>query len=171
MTHVCWCLPHDLLSTSIEIMQPHGAVGNEGLALWLGTADSLTSVAVTHVVEARGSGFVTSPQYLALSYRALSALADIAEREGAYLVGQIHSHPGRYVDLSVLDVAKGVRVPDYLSLVCPHYAQRPRTSLDECGVHVFEHNTYRRMSHHEVARRIEITAESVTRILCEVDDD
>lgn len=171
MSQLGWRLPHDLLATSIAIMRPHGVARNEGLALWLGTTDAATRATVTHVVEVSGAGFVTSPQYLALSFRALAALTELAERLGVYLVGQIHSHPGRFIDLSPIDIAQGIRVPNYLSLVCPYYAQRARTSLDECGIHVFESGNFRRLPRPEARRRIVIDETSVIRTVCEVRND
>lgn len=148
-----WTLPADLLVASIEIMRPHGRLGNEGLALWLGRVDG-HHARVTHVVAPRGPGFRASPLQLKLSWSAMARLTDVADALGTYLVGQIHSHPGLFVDLSEVDEEYGVRCQDYLSLVCPHYAQRPVADIDECGVHVFDGGSYRRLGAPEVARRV-----------------
>jgi hypothetical protein len=170
MNHVTWTLPNDLLAASIEIMRADGAVGNEGLALWLGTGDD-DALSITHVVAVRGTGFVTSPLYLRLSFRAIAQLTDLAQRLGVYLVGQVHSHPGLLTDLSDLDREQGFRVPDFLSVVCPHYAQRPATKLEECGIHVFEGRGYRRLGNAESRQRIQIAPVRVARVECEVHHD
>lgn len=170
MSQVTWTLPNDLLPTSIEIMRPHGAEGNEGLALWLGTGED-DELSITHVVAVHGSGFVTSPLYLRLSFRAMAELTELTERLGVYLLGQVHSHPGRLIDLSDLDREQGFRVPDFLSVVCPHYAQRPDTTLSECGLHVYEGSGYRRLSHTESGRRIRLAPVRVARVACEVHHD
>lgn len=149
-----WRVPSDLLSISVREMQPCGAHGNEGLALWFGQRTEEAVVAVTHVVAVHGSGFTTSPLHLRLSLRAMSTLIDLADSLDSYLAGQIHSHPGRYLDLSELDRDQGIQVPDYLSVVCPYYAQRHSTQLSDCGVHVFEQRAYRRLSATEVTARI-----------------
>ncbi len=162
-----WALPADLLATSIEIMRPHGRLGNEGLALWLGRLDG-HQARVTHVVAPRGAGFRSSPLQLKLSWAAMARLTDLADTLGTYLVGQIHSHPGTFVDLSDVDEKYGVRCQDYLSLVCPHYAQRPVAKIEECGVHVFDHGNYRRLHTTEVARRIAISPTKVEVIDLEV---
>src|SRR5690349_22169836 len=122
MNPTTWPLPADLLFESLRIMRPHGARGNEGLALWFGSERG-GRVHITHVVEPYGAGFVTSPYHMELSLRAMSVLTDLAETLGGPLVGQIHSHPGVFLDLSDLDEREGLRVPGYLSFVCPHYAQ------------------------------------------------
>src|SRR5262249_1202483 len=138
MNRLRWCLPGDLLRASVEIMRPNGADGNEGLALWLGCRSDAETAHVTHLVEVYGSGFRTLPLHVSLSVKAISGLDDLAESLDCYLLGQIHSHPRNFLDLSELDKEHGIRVPDYLSVVCPHYAQRGTTRLRDCGIHVFE---------------------------------
>ena len=161
-----WNIPADLLSRSVEIMRPRGALGNEGLALWLGRALE-NQVIVSHVVAVDGPGFRSAPLQLSLSLRTFEALTDLAESTGTHLVGQIHSHPGLMLDLSPVDVAYGIRRQGYLSFVCPHYAQKNIANASECGVHMFDGGSYRRMSDLEIARRIRVTDVQVTRIECE----
>ena len=171
MSKLTWYLPKDLLGASIEIMRPHGAQGNEGLALWLGTSDDAQRVTVTHALEIYGSGFVTAPLEMRLSLRAMATLTGLADRLGRYLVGQIHSHPGNFTDLSVVDKERGIRVPDYLSVVCPHYAQRSDVTLGDCGLHMFEGAKYRRLSSAEISRQVFQVGECVNIVRCEVNCD
>jgi hypothetical protein len=171
MNAINWKIPKDLLAASIQMMRPHGSRGNEGLALWLGRQKSANTVEITHAVEAYGSGFSTSPLHLGLSLRAMTSLLDLADSLGRYLVGQIHSHPGQYIDLSDLDRAQGIRVPNYLSVVCPYYAQREMTVMSQCGVHVFEGSEYRWVPCAEAARRLTISDQPVVRIRQEVQRD
>ena len=162
-----WQLPKNLLAQSISIMQPHGAMGNEGLALWFGR-DHGEQLQVTHVVETIGSGFHTTPLFMSLSLRAMSVLTDMADQLNVYLIGQIHSHPKNFIDLSDLDKIHGIRIPGYLSLVCPHYAQKQLDGILECGIHVFENGQYRRMPAHEASRRLLLCDTTVTKLRCEV---
>ena len=167
MSELNWLLPEDLLNKSIEIMRSHGALGNEGLALWLGKANG-TVIQITHLVEVTGPGFKTSPLYMGLSMRAMAKLTDLADQLDRYLAGQIHSHPGTFIELSELDKAHGIRAPNYLSVVCPHYAQHPKTTLGECGIHVFEGHNYKRMSQAVSEQRIKISTANVSKCICEV---
>lgn len=162
-----WNFPADLLEASLRVMRPHGAVGNEGLALWFGEQRGAV-VAITHLVEPYGAGFSTSPYHLSLSLRGMAKLTDLAEHLGAPLVGQIHSHPGRFLDLSEVDEREGIRVPDYLSLVCPFYAQIRSLSLQDCGVHIFERAAYRRLSPSETGQRIVVGPDRITPLRCEL---
>jgi proteasome lid subunit RPN8/RPN11 len=162
-----WTLPVNLLSESLSIMRPHGARGNEGLALWFGTADG-SQIDITHVVEVIGPGLRTTPLYMSLSLPAMAALTDQADKLDAFLVGQIHSHPGLLLDLSDLDIRNGIRSSDYLSVVCPYYAQRQISGFADCGVHVFEDHRYRRMPANEIAGRLVSGRTNAVRIQCEV---
>ena len=167
MTQRNWSLPRNLLAESISIMRPHGASGNEGLGLWFGTEHG-AGAAVTHIVEVYGSGFQTTPLYMSLSLRAMSLLTDLAEQLDVILIGQIHSHPGRLLELSRLDEEHGIRSLDYLSVVCPYYAQRDLHDFNDCGVHVFEERAYRRLSPGEVTRQLVVNDRPLTKVRCEV---
>lgn len=167
MKHLHWLLPNSLLADSLTIMKPQGARGNEGLALWFGSTDG-SYAKITHVVELAGPGFRTAPQQMYVSLRAMSTLTNLAERLGVILIGQIHSHPGRYLDLSNVDKERGIRSPDYLSVVCPFYAQRKLSGIEECGVHVFEDRQFRRMSPGEISQRLIMQDTNVVKIKCEV---
>lgn len=167
MKSFVWQLPCNLMAESVAIMRPHGAVGNEGLALWFGIFDD-QGAQITYVVEVFGDGFRNSPLFIQLSLAAMASLTDLADSLNVALIGQIHSHPGLFVDLSPLDIVHGIRSPSYLSLVCPHYAQRNIRSYTECGVHAFEDGRYRRLSKKEIRYRLKPTAVTVSRIRHEV---
>lgn len=166
MTTLQWTLPHTLLAESIAAMRPHGARGNEGLALWFGTGDEC-NVRFTHLVEPYGAGFFTSPLHMRLSLRSMAMLTEWAGAQKLFLGGQIHSHPASMLELSALDKAHGIRIPGYLSLVAPDYAQRT-VDVHDCGVHVFENCRYRRLSPAEITQRLRIHDILLTRIRYEV---
>lgn len=162
-----WELPSDLLSQSVSAMRPHGRKGNEGLGLWFGQ-ESADTVAITHLIAPRGPGLVSHPLHLSLSMRAMSRITRLSDELDCYWVGQIHSHPGTMVSLSMVDCQMGVHVQDYLSVVCPHYAQRDIGSILECGVHLFDGGMYRAVSPWEVRTRIAISARNVNVVSLEV---
>jgi len=168
MTDMKWCFPNDLLAKSLAVMKPHGVHGNEGLALWLGREDEGT-VAITHVITVAGRGIRNSPLQLRLSLACMEAITNLADRVESYLVGQIHSHPARMLDLSEVDRTYGIRIQNYLSLVCPYYAQLTTLSIEECGVHLFDQGSYRRLHDEEVRSRIRLSQDHVDLLTLEVD--
>ena len=167
MSKLIWKLPNNLLAESVRIMRPRGTLGNEGLALWFGY-ETAAEVIATHVVDVSGPGFVSSPLHMRLSYKAMSKLTDLSEQLDRCLIGQIHSHPGLMLDLSDVDKSRGIRTPNYLSVVCPYYAQRDIHTFEECGVHVFEATRYRRLDQTEISRRLAISHTPVIPLRIEV---
>lgn len=167
-TDTKWRFPEDLLTKSLAVMKPHGVRGNEGLALWLGREDE-GIVGITHVISVVGRGVRGSPLQLRLSLACMEAITNLADRVGSYLVGQIHSHPARMLDLSEVDRIYGIRIQNYLSLVCPCYAQLVTLSIDECGVHLFDQGSYRRLHDEEVRSRIHLSHDHVDLMTLEVD--
>jgi hypothetical protein len=137
-------------------MSLDGALGNEGVTLWLGKR--LKGIAeVTHLVVLRGPGIIKQPDLLRIDSHLFNDVTDVAIEFGVSLLGQIHSHRGLWVDLSWVDSTYGVAVPYYLSVVAPHYAMRADTNIKDCGVHVFDpRRGYRRLPPQEVAKRIHI---------------
>jgi hypothetical protein len=162
-----WHLPTDLLSKSVTIMRPHGARGHEGLALWFGNTQG-NDTQISHLIAVHGPGFKTGPLQLRLSMRAMETLTGLTERLQAHLVGQIHSHPAHMLDLSVADMTYGIRRQDYLSLVCPYYAQTQVASVSECGVHVVHRGSYRRLTQQEIRRRLIVAPSLVMLVNCEL---
>src|SRR5216683_1420332 len=151
-----WHLPASAFHLSMAEMARDGAFGNEGIALWFGRRGDGRRT-ITHVVGLRGPGIQRHPNLLVLSDRLMNEVTDFALAANVKLIGQIHSHPGTFVDLSLPDREHGIKVPSYLSVVAPYYALRPDIRIDDCGVHVFEaQHGYRRLRSDEVARQLQI---------------
>lgn len=154
-----WDVPTNLLSESVRTMAPDGVYGNEGIAFWLGTARDGIAL-VSHLVTLSDHWVVKRPDYLQISADGISHLMNLAEKLNVFLVGQIHSHPGTYVDLSDADRRYGFSTPYFLSVVGPHYAQNPQTSWQDCGIHVYERGSgFRRLNRYESDSRIRIQSE------------
>ena len=147
-------------------MAQDGRWGNEGISLWLGTKHR-GEAHLSHLVFPRGSGVRKSPLNIQIAPELMREVHEQAEAVGRILVGQIHSHGRKYgVDLSPTDHAYGVRVPYFLSVVCPDYAQTDSTTIADCGVHIFLPNVgFTRLTHRQVAKQIVIIFESDVEIL------
>jgi len=151
-----WTVPKSALVDSLEEMARDGRWRNEGIMLWLGRRGEGEAI-ITHLLALRGPGIVKQPQLLIIRSYLLNAVTDITARLKVALLGQIHSHGGKQVDLSPTDRKYGVIVPYYLSVVAPEYALNKETSIADCGVHIFEEGSgYRRLEGWEIAQRIEV---------------
>jgi hypothetical protein len=167
MSHTTWDFPVDLLEKSVAAMRPAGEIGHEGLAIWFGE-ESGGKVSITHLIVPYGSGLISHPLRLGLSLRAMARLTRLSVELDRYWAGQIHSHPGLDVNLSNVDKTMGILVQDYLSIVCPHYAQRQIDDVCQFGVHIYDKGSYRRLSKPEVNSRIQVSSRLVETVTVEV---
>lgn len=149
-----WSIPALALSDSIAEMAPDGREGNESIVLWAGT--SAAGVArVTHLIGLHGPLIKKRPLQMIIAPDLFAKVSLFCGRRKLILLGQIHSHPGEFTDLSDVDRKYGIATPCFLSIVAPHYAQRSDTTWQECGVHVFEEGFgFRRMSQTEARTRV-----------------
>lgn len=161
-----WQLPQSAFDASLQEMATDGRLGREGVALWLGNRND-GAAQVTHVVLLRGPGVAKRHDLLQIGADLMNDVTDLAIELGVMLVGQIHSHGVLYgTDLSLTDRRYGVMVPDYLSVVAPDFALRPRTLIADCGVHIYELGRgYRRFSQREISERLDMTATQAVSVL------
>ena len=166
-----WVIPEWVLSASFAEMSVDGRREREGIALWAGRRSSddgdarkelLSEATVSYVVVLRGTGVFRARGQICITPELLNDVTDrlAALGDDVYLVGQVHGHPPfSSTDLSYTDVTYGIRTPDFLSVVAPHYGTLPHDMLRGCGVHVFESRKgWRRLEASEIARRLVVTA-------------
>lgn len=168
-----WILPQAALDRSYEELAADGARDREGIALWGGIAETCArgdAVRITHIILLRGPGVVRGMGYIGISPELLNEVTDaLAALDGdVYLVGQIHGHPPlASTDLSDVDIAYGIRTPQYLSVVAPNYGMAPAARLVECGIHVFESRVgWRRFTRAEVSARVEVPSSTNADVTC-----
>jgi hypothetical protein len=161
-----WIVPEAALSRSREEMAVDGLRGNEGISLWLGTKQR-AEARLTHLVFLRGAGVYKSPFNIQITPELMREAHEKAQAVGAILIGQIHSHsPQCRVDLSPTDHAYGVRVPYFLSIVYPDFAQSESTTISDCGVHVFlPDKGFVRLSNKKVTKQIVVDSQLPVEIL------
>ena len=149
-----WMLPASTLADSIAEMARDGRKGNEGIVLWAGTLDGGVAQ-VTQLIGLHGPLIEKRPLQMNISPDLFAKVSIFCGRRKLILLGQIHSHPETFTDLSDVDKKYGIATPNFLSVVAPHYAQRPQTTWDECGVHVFDDGFgFRHLSQAEVKERV-----------------
>lgn len=155
-----WRIPRVLWQQTLRELAQDGARGCEGICLWLAPLDETpatdgAALQFTRGAVLRGPLVRRHALSIAMDPELLSELTDVLDREGLILAGQVHAHPGEFIDLSEVDKAMGFRVPGFLSVVSPYYGVRLETPLEYCGFHEFIARTgYHRLPPAEVAERI-----------------
>lgn len=149
-----WILPHDALAVSITEMAPDGKKGNEGIVLWAGYLEGGIA-RVVQLIGLHGPLIRKLPLQMIIAPDLFAKVSIFCAKGTLILLGQIHSHPKTFTDLSEVDKKYGIATPNFLSVVAPYYAQRSATKWADCGVHVFDEAAgFRRMSVEEAQRRV-----------------
>lgn len=168
-----WILPQAAMDRSFDELAMDGVRHREGIALWAGVTAgnaSTPTVRVTHVILLRGPGVRRGLGSISIAPELLNEVTDALAVIGddVYLLGQIHGHPPEVsTDLSEVDIAYGIRTPQYLSVVAPDFGMFEPARIQECGVHVFEpHAGWRRLTSGEVSSRIDIPGPNVADVTC-----
>ena len=169
-----WILPQTALDHSYAELAADGARHREGIVLWAGRSacdgDKRPVARITHVLLLRGPGVRRGFGYISIAPELLNDVTDALAAGGddLYVVGQIHGHPpGVPTDLSDVDIAYGIRTPQYLSVVAPDFGMSSPARIEDCGVHVFEpHAGWRRLASSEVAARLDIQEANMEDVTC-----
>ena len=152
-------LPESLVAEVNRLLRTYGGEEDHEGVVYLGGAEvadgAVALVALSPDAETTGGSFQTDLESNTAVVRALGEL-------GLELVGQIHSHPGDWVDHSDGDDQGAlVRFQGYWSLVVPAFARGGMRPLTGCGVHLYTGGRFRRLTEAAVRARVHILPQSV----------
>jgi hypothetical protein len=148
-------IPESVVAELDRLLPSYGGEADHEGVLYLGgfevpRAGSAVSVALAPNADTSWGSFVTD---LDANSAVVNALGDLS----LGLVGQIHSHPGEWVDHSDGDDEGAlVRFEGYWSIVVPRFAARGVRPLSGCGVHLFTQGAFRRLTAEAVERRVRV---------------
>lgn len=141
----------DILRQSGDRDQPH-----EGVAYWAGRRAGDEYFITTCIAPAARTTYGSFETSSHTNAKVIMYLADA----GLELLGQVHSHPGALVGHSDGDDERALMPYEgFLSVVAPHYARRGMRPLTICGIHVFEHSSFRRLEDSDIESRFRIVDE------------
>lgn len=138
-----------LLGQTADVLRASGDrhEAHEGVAYWAGRragGDIFVTTCIAPAATTTYGSFDTSAHTNA---KVVMYLANA----GLELLGQVHSHPGKFVDHSDGDDKRALMPYEgFLSIVVPHYARRGMQPLTICGVHVFDNSWFRRLHNSEI---------------------
>jgi hypothetical protein len=116
---------------------------------------SVALVAIAPVATTTRGSFVTDASANTMVVSSLATL-------GLTLIGQVHSHPGDWVDHSDGDDTGAlVWFQGYWSLVVPAFARRGLLSLTGCGIHLFDRERFARLTEPAVAARVRVIPQAI----------
>jgi len=148
-------ISRSILDQTTEILRRSGSQtqSHEGVVYWAGRRSGneylITTCIAPEAQTTRGSFRTTS----ATNARVVMYLA----KSNLELLGQVHSHPGTFIDHSEGDDEDALMPYEgFYSVIVPNYASQGMHPLTRCGVHIFENNRFRRMTNNEVSKHFHI---------------
>lgn len=152
-------LAHAIVPEIATILRSYG--GNEAHegAVYLGGVEtahqSVALLAIAPIATTIRGSFRTD---LAANTAVVSTLATC----GLTLIGQVHSHPGDWVDHSDGDDRGAlVKFEGYWSVVVPTFARRGLLPLTRCGIHLYGQGRFARLTDTAVDARVRVIPQSV----------
>jgi proteasome lid subunit RPN8/RPN11 len=116
---------------------------NEGLVYWAGRKDGdiiRVELVIAPRTDSAARRVVTTPE------SNLRMIQVISKHDLIHL-GQVHSHPGSWVDHSEGDDEYAAfKINGLLSLVVPSYCKNGMIPIETCGIHRFEHDHFIRFT-------------------------
>lgn len=152
-------LPESVVAETERLLRTYGGTENHEGVVYLGGTEiqggAVGLVALSPIAETTRGSFQTNLESNATVVQALGELK-------LSLVGQVHSHPGEWVDHSEGDDEGAlVRFQGYWSLVVPSFARDGMRPIVACGVHVFRDGRFWRLTEAAVDARVRIVPASL----------
>ncbi len=144
-------LPSTVIRESGEYLrQSRGPDGpHEGVLYWAGISAADIWVVTTIILP---SARTTRGSFRTTAKTNADVVGFLADHE-LVLLGQVHSHPGSFVDHSEGDIV-GALMPyqSFLSVVVPNYACDGLLPLHGLGVHRFDQGEFQQLSEIEIKK-------------------
>jgi hypothetical protein len=142
-----------LLEESARLLATFAAVKeSEGVVYWFGVEMRKCAVVTTLIVPDADTSTGAVSTSAAVNAEAVAGVAGTP----LVLLGQVHSHPFRWVGHSSIDDRDTfAQFPGALSVVVPFYGRRGMV-LAECGVHRHIDGQYRRIKRHDVEEHLRV---------------
>lgn len=155
----CLWIPEAALLETERLLRTYGgAEDHEGIVYWGGVESPRGSV----VVSAVGPEASTTWGSFRTDFEANTDLVNVLAQLELTLVGQVHSHPGEWVDHSDGDDSGAiVRFAGFWSLVVPHFASEGMRPVSTVGVHLFADGVFRRLTPRALSTRVRVLPTAV----------
>jgi hypothetical protein len=152
-------LPQAVVLEIERLLRSYGdGEDNEGIVYLGGLEVGECSVALTALSPTATTSWGSFNTGVEANTEVVRSLASLS----LTLVGQVHSHPGFWVDHSDGDDQGAlVRFPGYWSIVVPVFAKNGILPLEQCGVHLYERGQFWRLTKAALEGRVRVLPASM----------
>ena len=154
--------PEDDLTYSIHsgvmkitdsVLKQYGQLPHEGLVFWAGSI-SKNNVNVTHVIAPETE---SSEGRVTVHHSSIYLVVKALSNNKVIHIGQVHTHPGNWVDHSYGDDEWApFKRPGLISLVVPNYCSTGMFPFKKNGVHRYQENQFIRLSTKYIKRHFTV---------------
>lgn len=153
--NVKYVIPKDAIIHTQKVLEDYANLtpSNEGLVYWAGKKEA-DLVTVSLVIAPKTT---SDWGYISTSNRAnFDVVKTLAENYKIH-IGQVHSHPGSFVDHSDGDDHDAsFKIEGLVSIVVPNYCKDGMLPLTKCGIHRYDNRNFHRFSDKYVSEHFEI---------------
>lgn len=130
---------------------------SEGLVYWAGKRQG-ELIIISGVIAPK---ILSHAQGIDIPNSHYSNVVNFLSENKIIQLGQVHSHPGTWVDHSVYDDRGATsKVEGLLSIVVPKYGSQGMRPLKNCGVHRFAKETFIRLSEKYIEEHFQISGDT-----------
>lgn len=140
-----YIIPNKAIMYTEKVLREYGKKrpSNEGLVYWAGRKDDdiiRVELVIAPRTDSAARRVMTSPE-------SNMKMIQVLDKHGMIHLGQVHSHPGSWVDHSDGDDEYAAfKINGLLSLVVPSYCKDGMMPIETCGVHRFEQDHFIRFT-------------------------
>lgn len=153
--HKKYIIPNKAIMHTEKVLREYGKKrpSNEGLVYWAGRKDDdiiRVELVIAPRTDSAARQVITSPE-------SNMKMIQVLGKHDMIHLGQVHSHPGSWVDHSDGDDEYAAfKINGLLSLVVPSYCKIGMMPIETCGVHRFEQDHFIRFTDEYVSDHFSI---------------
>lgn len=140
-----YIIPNKAIMYTEKVLRDYGKKrpSNEGLVYWAGRRDGdiiRVELVIAPRTDSAARRVMTSPE-------SNMKMIQVLDKHNMIHLGQVHSHPGSWVDHSEGDDEYAAfKINGLLSLVVPSYCKDGMMPIETCGMHRFERDHFIRFT-------------------------
>jgi len=140
-----YLISNDVIDFTSHILQEYGKLtpANEGIVYWAGSLNG-NKVSINCAIAPETT---SSEGRVTIDPMSNFAVVKLLSEHKLSHIGQVHSHPGNWIDHSEGDNEwASFKRSGLISIVVPLYCKEGMIPISKCGVHRFENNNFIRLS-------------------------
>jgi hypothetical protein len=150
-----YTIDEEVISFTEKILEEYASFdpSHEGFVYWCGTrlGDNI------HITGAIAPRTVSSPFRVSTDYQSNAEFVRTLSANKLFMIAQVHSHPGDWIDHSPGDDERAAfKFKGLLSIVVKQYGEKGMMPLHSCGVHRFDGEDFFRLTTAYVKKHFKI---------------